>query len=136
MFRSHDQRLNTGILFMRIGFAASLFLHALPRLFGSASYWEATGKTMSFIKLDFPVKWMGFSILLLEIIVGFGLVSGYFFRTLCLLASLVYGLNLFHYYQAGYTVLPMYALAILIACIGLCLTGPGSYIIAFTQKGK
>ncbi|MGD1969977.1 MAG: hypothetical protein PVF24_00070 [Desulfobacterales bacterium] len=46
MFDSQDRRIHFGLLIVRLGLTAVLFLHALPKLVDGLQQWENVGNKM------------------------------------------------------------------------------------------
>lgn len=61
-----ERQLDTGLLIMRMGIAATLMSYAVPRLIDGTGAWTAVGKDMWFMHADFSAQVVGFIILLVE----------------------------------------------------------------------
>jgi len=79
VFISQDRQTNSGLLVMRLGLAAVLLVHSLPKLFAGSPSWQSVGTTLDFINVGVPVAVLGFVMLLLEALGAVSLVFGYFF---------------------------------------------------------
>ncbi|MBW2336133.1 MAG: hypothetical protein JRF47_05125, partial [Deltaproteobacteria bacterium] len=66
MFSSQERQSNSGLLIMRLGLAAVLLIHSLPKLFAGFHSWQSVGTTLGFINVGLPTEVLGFSMLLLE----------------------------------------------------------------------
>ena len=66
MFDSQDRRVHFGLLIIRLGLTAVLFLHALPKLFDGLQRWQNVGTGLSAINIGLPPVVLGFAVLLLE----------------------------------------------------------------------
>ena len=130
------RKLNTGLLIMRLGIAATLMIYAIPRLMGGAGAWIAVGKDMRFLHADFSTQVVGFIILLIDVLAGLGLVTGYLFRLSCGLLAAVYSLYFFNYINVGYKTLPLYAGALACICLGLLCTGAGQFAVSLKIEKK
>lgn len=136
-FSFPGNKSGAGLLFMRIGIAAFLIFHSVTRLAGSESMWKGVGKTLNSIDTGLETTTMGLIILILELLGGASIISGFLFRIGSVCMALVFGLYTYHYYfVANHTILPLYSFGFLMICIGLALTGPGAYIISFTSTGE
>ena len=51
MFDSQDRRIHFGLLIIRLGLTAVLFLHALPKLFDGLQPWENVGMGLNAINM-------------------------------------------------------------------------------------
>jgi putative oxidoreductase len=137
MFDSQDRRIHFGLLVMRLGLTAVLFLHALPKLFGELSQWKNVGMGLSAINVGLPPVVFGFAILLLETLGAVSFVFGYFFRTACVILFTIFGLYFFIYLQKpGYDTLMLWSLGLAAVFFGLIYVGPGRYSIAVKLEKK
>lgn len=134
ILKNHDQRLNLGHLFMRIGLAASLLFYAVPRLFAGAGHWKTAGKAFDFLDLGIPLKWVGLLLLVIQFTGAVSLISGYLYRPASFLLAIIMGLYCFSYFQSGHTLLPLFALSLGFVLFGMVFTGPGGYVISFKVK--
>ena len=136
MFNSQDRKIHFGLLIMRLGLTAVLFLHALPKLFAGAHSWKNIGTTLSFINMGLPPMIFGFSILLLEALGAISFVFGYFFRAACTLLFLLFGAYFFNYFKIGFNTLMLWSLGLAVVFLGLIYVGPGRYSIAVKLEKK
>ena len=98
-----------GLLIMRLGLAAVLLWHSVPKLIGGAPAWKSVGTTMDFINLGLPVSFMGLLSLTLETLCSVGLIFGYLFR---LSSGVLFVLLLFYsfnYFNVAYKTLMMWS---------------------------
>jgi len=76
---------NFGLLVMRAGLGAMMFMHGLPKLTGGIPKWEALGQNMGHLHIHFfPVFW-GFMSAITETIGGIFCVLGLWFRLVSIL---------------------------------------------------
>jgi len=136
MFNSQDRKIHFGLLIMRLGLTAVLFLHALPKLFAGAHSWKSVGTSLGFINIGLPPLIFGFAILLLEALGAVSFVFGYFFRAACTLLFIIFGLYFFNYFQIGYNTLMLWSLGLAAVFFGLIYVGPGRYAIAVKLEKK
>lgn len=137
MFTSQDRKMHFGLLIMRLGLTAVLFLHALPKLFAGANSWKSIGTSLSFINIGLPPMIFGFAILLLEALGAVSFVFGYFFRAACTILFIIFGLYFFIYFQKpGYDTLMLWSLGLAAVFFGLVYVGPGRYAIAVKLEKK
>ncbi len=136
IFKSQEQRINLGLLFMRIGLAGGLLFYAVPKLFGKASLWAGVGKSIAVINPGLPLKTLGMIVLIFECFNALCLITGYFFRIACTLQMILYGLFLWGFINSGFKVLPIYAFGLTSVFLGLLLIGPGGYVISVKLKEK
>lgn len=136
IFKTQEQRINLGLLFMRIGLAAGLLYHALPKLFGSPTLMAGVGKHFTMINPGISLKILGMTVLILECFNALCLVTGYFYRIACAIQMVLYGLFLWGFINADYNSLPVYAFGLTVVFLGLFFIGPGGYVISVKFKEK
>ena len=136
MFDSQDRKIHFGLLMVRLGLTAVLFLHALPKLFAGAHAWKNIGTTLSFINPGLPPMMLGFAILLLETLGAVSFVFGYFFRPACTLLFILFGAYFFNYFKVGFNTLMLWSLGLAVVFFGLIYIGPGRYSIAVKLEKK
>ncbi len=138
IFTSQERKMNFGLLFMRLGLAAVLLIHALPKLFGGTAAWKKFWMSLEFESIGLPGVIMGVAILLIETIGALSLLSGYFFRVACTLLSILYGLYFFgyFYYRSGYVTLTLWSLGLTAVFFGLIYVGPGRYAVSVKLEKK
>ena len=136
MFDSQDRKIHFGLLIVRLGLTAVLFLHALPKLFAGAHSWKNIGTTLSFINPGLPPMMFGFAILLLETLGAVSFVFGYFFRAACALLFVLFGAYFFNYFKVGFNTLMLWSLGLAVVFLGLIYIGPGRYSIAVKLEKK
>jgi putative oxidoreductase len=138
IFTSQERKMNFGMLFMRLGLAAVLLIHALPKLFDGTAAWKKFWMSLEFESIGLPGAMMGFAILLIESIGALSLLCGYFFRVACALLSLLYGLYFFGYlyYKSGYVTLTLWSLGLAVVFFGLIYVGPGRYAVSVKLEKK
>ena len=136
LFSSQERGINLGLLLMRIGLAAMLLIHSLPRLIDGAAQWKSVGTTLSYVNIGLPLQVLGFVVLLIETLGGVSLLCGYLFRTACIILTLLFGLYCFNYINIGYRTLTLFSLGLASVFIGLINTGPGRYAVAVKLEKK
>ncbi len=137
MFDSQERRIHFGLLIIRLGLTAVLFVHALPKLFDGLLQWKNVGMSFSAINIGFPPVLFGFAILFLETLGAVSFVFGYFFRAACIILFIIFGLYFFIYFQKpGYDTLMLWSLGLAAVFFGLVYVGPGRYAIAVKLEKK
>jgi putative oxidoreductase len=136
MFGSQEQKINFGLLIMRLGLAAALIVHSLPKLTGGAHAWQSVGTTLNFINIGVPRTLLGFIFLLLAALGAVSLLFGYFFRIACIILFILFGLYSFNYFSIGYQTLMQWSLGIAAVFMGLFFIGPGRYALTLKRKRK
>ncbi len=121
---------------MRLGLAAVLLVHALPKLFAGSHSWQAVGTTLAFINVGLPEAILGFGMLLLAALGAVSLMFGYFFRIACIILFILFGLYFFNYFSIGYRTLMLWSGGLAAVFFGLIYAGPGRYAIAVKLEKK
>ena len=132
MFGSQERKTNFGLLIMRLGLAAALLIHSLPKLIGGVHAWQSVGTMMGFINVGVSPTIFGITVLLVEALGSFSLLFGYFFRIACIVLFILFGLYFFNYFSIGYNSLMLWSVGISTVFLGLLFMGPGRF--AFTVK--
>ena len=132
MFGTQERKTNFGLLIMRLGLAAALLIHGLPKLIGGSHAWQSVGTMLAFINVGVPPSILGLAVLLIEALGAVSLLFGYFFRIACMVLCILFGLYFFNYFSIGYNTLMLWSIGIASVFLGLFLAGPGRY--AFTVK--
>jgi len=136
MFGSHEQKNNFGLLIMRLGLAAVLLIHSLPKLIGGAHAWQSVGTTLNFINIGVPQTLLGFIFMLLAALGAVSLLFGYFFRIACTILFILFGLYFFNYFSIGYKTLMLWSAGLAGVFLGLIFVGSGRYAIAVKLEKK
>lgn len=133
---SHDKRMSLGLLMQRLGLSTMLLIHSAPKLFTGSAQWATVGKNLSFINVGAPVHTVGLVILILESLSALSLLSGYFFRSSCIIMSILFGLYCYSYFSIGYKTLTLLSLGLATVFIGMMYTGPGRYAVSVKLEKK
>ena len=136
MFSSQERQSNSGLLIMRLGLAAVLLIHSLPKLFAGFHSLQSVGTTLGFINVGLPTEVLGFSMLLLEALGAVSLMFGYIFRIACIILFIIFGLYCFNYFSIGYRTLMLWSAGLAAVFFGLIYVGPGRYTIAVKLEKK
>ena len=136
MFSSQERQSNSGLLIIRLGLAAVLLIHSLPKLFAGLHSWQSVGTTLGFINVGLPTEVLGFSMLLLETLGAVSLMFGYIFRIACIILFIIFGLYCFNYFSIGYRTLMLWSAGLAAVFFGLIYVGPGRYTIAVKLEKK
>ncbi len=136
MFGSQEQKNNFGLLIMRLGLAAVLLVHSLPKLTGGEHAWQSVGTMLNFINLGVPQTLLGFIFLLLAALGAASLLFGYFFRIACIVLFMLFGLYFFNYFSIGYQTLMLWSIGIATVFLGLFFIGPGRYALTLKLEKK
>ena len=136
MFGSQEQKNNIGLLIMRLGLAAALLTHCLPKLIGGSSAWQSVGTMLAFINVGVPPTILGLCILLIEALGAVSLLFGYFFRIACSVLCILFGLYFFNYFSIGYQTLMLWSFGIAVVFMALFFIGPGRYALTLKLEKK
>jgi len=136
LFNQQEKRTSFGLLIMRLGLAAVLFIHAVPKLINGAESWSLVGKHLSFMNTGLPLEVLGLILLILEILSGICLISGYFFRSANIVMTVIYVFYFINYFNAGYKTLLLYSIGFVAVFFGLIYIGPGRYAVSVKIEKK
>ncbi len=135
-FNSNERKMSFGLLIMRVGLAAALLIHAVPKLAGGAHQWQSVGMALSYLQIGIPPNALGLGVLLLETLAAVSLLSGFLFRVACIIMTVLFGFYCFTYFGIGYKSLTLYSLGLSAVFFGLINTGPGRYAVAVKLEKK
>jgi putative oxidoreductase len=136
MFGSQDRRTNFGLLIMRLGLAAVLLVHSLPKLLAGSHAWQGLGTMLGFINVGVSASILGITILLIEALGAVSLLTGFFFRIACIVLFILFGLYFYNYFSIGYQTLMLWSSGIAAVFLGLFFIGPGRYAFAVRLEQK
>ena len=136
MFGSQDRRTNFGLLIMRLGLAAVLLVHSLPKLFAGSHAWQGLGTMLGFFNIGVSASILGITILLLEALGAVSLLTGFFFRIACIVMFILFGLYFYNYFSIGYQTLMLWSSGIAAVFFGLFFMGSGRYAFAVILEKK
>ena len=136
MFGSQERKTNFGLLIMRLGLAATLLIHSMPKLIGGGHAWQGLGTMLGFINVGVPSTILGLTILLIEALGAVSLLFGYFFRITCIVLCILFGLYFFSYFSIGYQTLMLWSIGIATVFSGLFFIGPGRYALTLKLEKK
>jgi putative oxidoreductase len=136
MFGSQERKTNFGLLIMRLGLAAALLIHSLPKLIGGSHAWQGLGTMLGFINVGVPPSVLGLTVLLIEALGAVSLLFGYFFRIACMVLCILFGLYSFNYFSIGYQTLLLWSIGIAAIFMGLFFIGPGRYALTVRLEQK
>lgn len=131
-----DQKVNAGLLLMRLGLTAVLLIHSVPKLSAGVNTWHSIGTTLSFINIGVPPKILGFAMLILESLGAVSFVCGSFFRIACTVLFVLFSLYAYTYYRINYQTLMLWSIGLASVFLGLLYVGPGRYAIAVKVEKK
>lgn len=128
-WKSLDVWSDAGLLIIRGGIGA-LFMcvHGFPRLMGGPDKWNATGRALSYLEIDFGHTAFGLAAALVMTLGGGFLIIGFAHRpsALALFVTMVVATIWKYYPFAGWDGAGHPA-AMAVVCLGLLFTGPGKY---------
>ncbi|MGD2272776.1 MAG: DoxX family protein [Desulfobacterales bacterium] len=136
LFSSQERRISFGLLIMRIGLAAVLLIHSLPRLFGGAAQWKGFGTYINHLNIGIPAEILGLVISIIETLAGLSLLTGYLFRISCTCMIVICGLYFINFYKMDYRTLTLFSLGLGAVYTGLFNTGPGRYAVSVKLEQK
>jgi putative oxidoreductase len=121
---------------MRLGLAAVLLIHSLPKLLAGSPAWQGLGTMLGFINVGVSASILGITILLIEALGAVILLTGFFFRIACFVLFILFGLYFYNYFSIGYQTLMLWSSGIAAVFLGLFFIGPGRYAIAVRLEQK
>jgi uncharacterized membrane protein YphA (DoxX/SURF4 family) len=121
---------------MRLGLAAVLLIHSLPKLLGGSHAWQGLGTMLGFINVGVSASILGIAILLIEALGAVSLLTGFFFRITCIVLFILFGLYFYNYFSIGYQTLMLWSSGIAAVFLGLFFIGPGRYAFAVRLEQK
>ncbi len=118
-------RVNTGLLLLRLGVGIVFIMHGWPKISGGPAQWEKIGSSMGDIGIHFlPVFW-GFTAAIAEFGGGILLILGVLFRPACIFMLITMVVAMAHH--VAQTQDYLHPLLAAVVFIGLIFTGPGKY---------
>ncbi len=136
LFNSQERKISFGLLTMRIGLAVMLLIHSTPLLLRGQAQWKSVGTTLNYLQSGIPLHVLGLIVLLIEAVGALSLLSGYLFRTFCILLAILFGFYFANYLGIGYRTLMLFSLGLGLVFIGLVNTGPGKYAVSVKLEKK
>ena len=132
---SLSKRINWGVLLIRIALAILFLGYSIPRIFGGQKVWANVGGMLSQVNFfDFSYDILGLIILIILIICGISMASGYFFNIFAIVSSVLLALFAIKYFTLGMKVLALYALTVAIIDFALIYIGTGAYVISISLR--
>jgi putative oxidoreductase len=130
-----NQKIDLGILIIRIGIGISFMIHGYPKLIGGIETWKELGGVMQMIGIDFVPQFWGFMAAFSEFFGGLFLLLGLFFMPACVLLSItmIMAIVMHAVNGDGYNDFS-HALEALILFVGLAVAGPGKFSVWVKKK--
>jgi putative oxidoreductase len=119
---------NHGLLIIRLGLGIMFIYHGMPKLLEGPDRWERLGNSMSYLGIHFLPKLWGFLSAITETIGGILLMTGLFFRPVCILLLINMIVAVFSLFSRGESFSDAsQAIEDAIIFAGLIFVGPGKY---------
>jgi len=134
--RGRNQRIDLGLLVMRLGLAVPMLIYAVPKLIAGASAWQRAVRDIPLLGQSGSPEWVGLAVLILVTLAALMLLTGFLFRLATLVLTLFFVVFLIHFMSLGYRTLPIYAASQVGLCLGLMFSGPGRFSIAVKIESK
>jgi putative oxidoreductase len=130
-----NQKIDLGILIIRIGIGISFMIHGYPKLIGGIETWKELGGVMQMIGINFVPQFWGFMAAFSEFFGGLFLLLGLFFMPACVLLSItmIMAIVMHAVNGDGYNDYS-HALVALILFVGLAVAGPGKFSVWVKKK--
>jgi putative oxidoreductase len=119
---------DVGLLVLRVGVGlVFLFIHGLPKLLDPVS-WARTGRSVSYLGIDFGHQVWGFAAILAMTLGAFCLVTGLLHRPAALALAVTMGVaSIWKFFPFGGWDAAAYPLTMTVVCVSLLLLGPGRF---------
>lgn len=130
-----NQKIDLGLLIIRVGIGISFMVHGFPKLAGGVAGWKELGGVMQMVGINFLPSFWGFMAAFAEFFGGFFLLLGIFFLPACILLSITMIMALIMHIVNGDGFNNFsHALESLILFIGLAISGPGKFSVWIKRK--
>ncbi len=126
---SLSRKINFGVLLIRIGLAIALLGYSLPKVFGGEKVWANAGGMLSMFGSGLPFKTLGLSLLILMIVAGVSVLTGFFFKVFAIITSVIFLIFSVKYNMLGLKVLSTFSFAIAFISFALIYIGTGAYVL-------
>jgi len=132
---SLSKRINWGVLLIRIALAILFLGYSVPRIFGGEKVWTNVGGMLSKVNfLDLPYDVLGLAVLIILILCGISMASGYLFNIFAIVSAVLLALFAIKYYVLGMKVLALYAFTVALIDFALIYIGTGAYVISISLR--
>ena len=84
-----NQKIDLGLLIIRIGIGISFMIHGYPKLVGGVETWKELGEVMQMVGINFVPAFWGFMAAFAEFFGGLFLMLGLFFAPACVNAHYI-----------------------------------------------
>lgn len=123
-----DRFQDLGLLILRIGVGlVFLLIHGLPKL-GDPSSWARTGRSVSYLGIQFGHQLWGLAAILTMTLGAACLVLGYLHRPAALALTITMGVaSIWKFYPFGGWDAAAYPVTMTVVCLSLALIGPGKF---------
>lgn len=134
--QERNQRIDLGLLLMRLGLAVPMIVYAAPKLVAGAPAWQKAIRDIPLLGQYGSMEWVGLLVLVLVTVAALLLLTGFLFRLATLVLTIFFIIFLVHFIGLGYRTLPIYAASQVGLCLGLLFSGPGRYSIAVKIESR
>ncbi len=83
------QQQSFGLLSLRLVLGATMIAYGVPKFLGGAAYLTQVGSAMQYVGINFGFQFFGMLAALTEVVGGFMLIIGAYFRITCILLAIV-----------------------------------------------
>jgi putative oxidoreductase len=131
------EKLDFGLLFLRIGLGIVFIFHGYPKLIGGPERWEQVGSTMSNLGIDSYHIYFGFLAACSEFFGGIFLIFGLYMLpvVLLLIVTMIVALVTQIARDTGYSGIA-HPLSLGIVFLSMLYTGPGKYSLDHYLMGR
>ncbi len=122
--------IHIGLLALRIGIGASMFVHGLPKIMGGIETWTWLGGSMSVVGINFAPAFWGFLAAFTEAAGGLLFALGLLHRPISImLTGMMAMAMLTHIVKGDNFMVYSHALELMIVFVAMFISGPGKYSI-------
>ena len=130
-----NQKIDLGLLIIRIGIGISFMIHGYPKLVGGVETWKELGEVMKMVGINFVPAFWGFMAAFAEFFGGLFLMLGLFFAPACVLLSITMVMAIVMHAVNGDGFKGFsHALESLVLFVGLGVSGPGKFSVWVKRK--
>ena len=126
---SLSRKINFGVLLIRIGLAIALLGYSLPKIGGGETVWINVGGMLSIFGSGIPFKTLGLSLLIVMIVSGVSILTGFFFKIFSIVSAVIFLIFSVRYQGLGLKVLSTFSFAIAFISFALANIGTGAYVL-------
>ncbi len=130
MGTSMGNKIDLGLLILRLGVGVMLIYHGFPKIMGGPQVWDGLGKAMGVFGITFLPKFWGFMAAFAECFGGVALILGVLTAPFCILLVIdMIVASAMHISKGEGLMVASHAIELGIVFLALIFIGPGKYKI-------